>query len=347
MGAHLRPVYDTRVVIRRPVAGEAAHLVADLQGGDPLRVEAATARLLVLGPRAVPHLLDAMEAAGAATLPLLRVLELLPATRPAVKSLDRTAALGEAEATAVAAVWASWLAAEDRALATLAFDRLASLALDEAAARPARTLAVRAIGGLGDAASAELLARVPADLAASAAEPSAVTSGAAATLDAPEADAHPGREAAMLREHLAAHGAAAPLSELHRALERARARQRAAATAEEAGDWMAARGAVHQALAQRGSTVALYDLRELLERLESPPPVGAISALRQVGDATCLEAIATAWSRLDDGWTREQLRAAGAEICARHRITPRHAAMKRLATKAPSLAEALQARRRG
>ena len=98
---------------------------------------------------------------------------------------------------------------------------------------------------------------------------------------------------------VAAHGATAPLSELHRTLEHARARQHAAATVDEAGDWMAARGAVHQALALRGSTVALYDLRELLERLEGPPPVGAIAALRQVGDATCLDAIATAWTRID------------------------------------------------
>lgn len=327
--------YDTRVSIRRPVSGETTNLVADLLGGDALRVEAATARLLVMGPRALPHLLDALPGAtGTARLAVLRVIELLPASRRAVRPLDEAAAGGGDALAAVVGVWASWLAAEDRGIATLAFDRLASVVLSDAADPGARQMALRAVAGLHDAASAELLARVPPDLARAARTPaSPVPTGDGVS------------EPAALRQQIASQGPTTPLSELHRALERARGRQQAAATPDEARDWMATRGAVHQALAARGSTVALYDLRELLERLDGPPPVGAIAALRLVGDATTLEAIATAWTRVDDEWTRDQLRGATAAICDRHRLTGRHPAFRRLAAKAPALAEATPARR--
>ncbi len=322
------------------MAGEAASLVADLLGGDPVRAETATARLLVLGPRAVPHLLPALaDADDEGAVRVLRVLELLPAGRHLVAPLDQASTRGAGQATAVAAVWASWLAAEDRALATLAFDRLATLALDDAAPRPARHLAVSAIRGLGDEAAAALLARVPAEVASShpADAPPAASTGASANGSAHAAD---------VRQHVSAHGATAPLSELHRLLEGARAAQHDAATAEQAHDWLATRGAVHHALALRGSTVALYDLRELLERLDGPPPVGAIAALRAVGDASCLEAMATAWARVDDQWTRAQLRAAAEDICHRHRLTGRHASLKRAAARAPALVEGLGTRRR-
>ena len=145
---------------------------------------------------------------------------------------------------------------------------------------------------------------------------------------------------------MSAYGATAPLSELHRVLEGARAAQHDAATSEQARDWLATRGAVHHALALRGSTVALYDLRELLERLDGPPPVGAIAALRAIGDGSCLEAMATAWARVDDPWTRAQLRAAAEDICHRHRLTGRHPSVKRAAARAPVLVEGLGTRRR-
>ena len=41
---------------------------------------------------------------------------------------------------------------------------------------------------------------------------------------------------------------------------------------------------------QRGSRLALYDLRETLEAREAPLPVEFLAALSAIGDASCLEA---------------------------------------------------------
>lgn len=331
--------------MKRPAAGEAAQLVADLLGGDATRAEAAAARLLVLGLRAVPHLTSALAAADEATaVRLLGVVEALPATRRSVPALDAATTLGPDAAARVAAVWARWLGDEDRALSTLAFDRLAAVVLEAASAPAARRVALDAIRALGDDASEQLLARLPPEPPPPA--PEAAATPPAAPASSPRAGGpHATPDTAeALRQHVAAHGAAMPLSDLHHLLERARERQQAAREPGEAADWLAARGAVHQALAGRGSTVALYDLRELLERLATPPPLGALAALRAIGDGSCLEPLAAAWSRLDDPWTRDQLRAAAAEICARHRITARHATMKRVVAKAPALADAVARR---
>ena len=54
--------------------------------------------------------------------------------------------------------------------------------------------------------------------------------------------------------------------------------------------WMAVRGQVHQHLASRGSRIALYDLRDTLDRMRGPIPVGFLAAAATVGDAACLAA---------------------------------------------------------
>ena len=66
-------------------------------------------------------------------------------------------------------------------------------------------------------------------------------------------------------------------------------------------EWTTARAAAHVALAQRGSRLALYDLRESLERA-APLPVEFLTALSLIGDASCLEPIAGR-AREGDGTT--------------------------------------------
>ena len=58
----------------------------------------------------------------------------------------------------------------------------------------------------------------------------------------------------------------------------------------------ALRGALHQALALRGSRVALYDLRETLEERPARLPTSFLAALHVLGDASCLEPIGAAWA---------------------------------------------------
>jgi hypothetical protein len=98
---------------------------------------------------------------------------------------------------------------------------------------------------------------------------------------------------------------------------------------------MRARAAAHLALAERGSRLALYDLRESLNGT-ARLPVEFVAALSLVGDAGCLEAIAGAYARASeagrarDDWWRQHLAGAFVTIARREKVTKRHAAMKKI-----------------
>jgi hypothetical protein len=98
-------------------------------------------------------------------------------------------------------------------------------------------------------------------------------------------------------------------------------------------DWAMARAAAHVALAERGSRIGVYDLRESFERARAPLPVEFLTALLLVGDASCLEAIAGAHARARDTWWRDHLADAFRNIVAREHITRRHAAIKKIERK--------------
>ena len=98
------------------------------------------------------------------------------------------------------------------------------------------------------------------------------------------------------------------------------------------------RGALHQALALRGSRIALYDLRETLDRSDGPLPSPFLGALQTIGDDSCLEPLAGAFSRAgSDARWQHQLAQAFREIVKRERITKRHSALRRALAKAPEL----------
>jgi hypothetical protein len=55
-----------------------------------------------------------------------------------------------------------------------------------------------------------------------------------------------------------------------------------------------------------------------------------------LGDATCLEPLARAWSAApDDTWWRDRLRETAADIVKRDKLTARHRAIKRVRSKYP------------
>ena len=91
----------------------------------------------------------------------------------------------------------------------------------------------------------------------------------------------------------------------------------------------------------RGSRLAVYDLRESVEALGSQTPVGMLSALQQVGDASVLDAVADAWAGSSNAWFRGQLVTIFRAIVAREKMTKRHAAMKKLAARQPDAFAAL------
>jgi hypothetical protein len=313
------------VVIKRPAAGEAARLLAALRTGAGGQSEAAAARLVVLGARAAPHVLEALasEVDEVQASRLVSLLGQLPTSRGTLAALD--ASLQDrrpAVARAALDAWGTLLSAPDAAVAAQALDRLTALALDESQdvalrARAAKVLATSFPGHE----LRPLLDRLAADRTP---EIRAAVTGAQEewTDLAPDADPE------TVRRFVGENGDTAPLPDLHRLV--VLARERSAADPAQGAQWAAVRAAVHHALAQRGSTVALYDLREMLLRSPTPPPLGALSALALVGDASCVDALADAYDRLDDSWTREQLVRVFRAIASRTKMSRRHASMKRL-----------------
>jgi len=147
-----------------------------------------------------------------------------------------------------------------------------------------------------------------------------------------------------LRAAMATRGATAPLNALRTLVDAVRSKEREAADDGATGrGWVALRGSLHQALAFRGSRVALYDLRETLADAATPLPTSFLTALHVLGDAACLEPLAAAWGAAEPDRTteglrwRQQLASALRAIAQREKITKRHAVMKRIAARWPGV----------
>ena len=151
-------------------------------------------------------------------------------------------------------------------------------------------------------------------------------------------------DAAALKRAIADSDHSVSLALLHRVLERIREREIQVPPHQQA-EWTATRAVVHLVLANRGSRLALYDLRESLEKTTKALPVEFLSSLSLIGDASCLEAIAAAYAKsgstTTDWWT-EHLAAVFREIVKRERITSRHVVSKRIAKRWGDAAKALQ-----
>jgi hypothetical protein len=330
------------VAIRKSAASEIRLLIERLSDADPATREAALARISVAGVRAVPHLIDALDSM---TSPVARtmVLKALEAAGDR-RSIDAALAVLHSRASdpkvgsaAVRLLGSHLDAAEsDRAL-----DALSAIVLDPAYRQALR---LQAFGEL-ERMPAELIAPIRKWLAAdpddavrhraSAQGASAVTPDDRAAQLAQAADGHP-VDPAALRQWVLEAGQDASLSALHRLVEIARSREEQAPSAADGVEWCAVRGVIHLALATRGSRVAIYDLRESLAKAVLPLPAEYVSALRLVGDATCLDPIAAAIARMPtDIETRDHafcdgLVEAGAAIIERERLTRRHAAIKKV-----------------
>jgi len=100
------------------------------------------------------------------------------------------------------------------------------------------------------------------------------------------------------------------------------------------------------ALSQRGSRLALYDLRETIESAKGPVAVEFMTALAAIGDSSCLEGVAGAYASTAagvtrDDWWHRSLRDAFRAIVARDGLTKRHASVKRIEKRYPGLFKAL------
>jgi hypothetical protein len=240
-------------------------------------------------------------------------------------------------AAAAAGSLRALLDSPDERAAAGALDALVGAALDPSRERRVRVAAYAALRGM----PADVLEPVSAAIRQL---PGAQPSDAdGSEVDAVWQDAIDGRlpdDPSILRDAIGARAAAAPLGTLQGLIEACRVRENeSAANADRAG-WLAARGALHQALALRGSRVALYDLRETLAGTQSALPSTFATAVHAVGDQSCLEGIAAAGSAADSGtntaW-RQQLQAAFDAIVKREKLTKRSAVLKKIATRWPGV----------
>jgi len=346
------------VVIRHSSAREVTGLLRDLQAADDRVRDAAAARLAIIGTRAVDGLVGVLTsaapvAARAAALAALEPTADLRAIDPAFACLE-----GE-DASLVGPAAGVLRRTLDSPRGTEVLDRLAAILLDRSRPDQARLAAFDALHALPDRVLDPLRRALASD-------PSpALRAAAGPRGPAPEIDPKAALEAAAdgrlpedpesIRRWIGADSGAVTLPVLHRLVEAIRSREARATGATEGAAWMTARAAVHQTLAARGSRVALYDLREMLDRAPAAP-VEVLASLEAIGDKSCLEPIAAVCARLDesaqssrptrsdsgsDAWWRHHLIHVFRVIAVRERLTERHATARRIRTRWPAAARDL------
>jgi hypothetical protein len=247
----------------------------------------------------------------------------------------------------------------------VAVDRLVAIVLDRARREPLRVAAFRALEHL-DARTLgpvrEALKDDPSATLRSSASSQATTGGGRRTEqlsrmleEGPLPD-----DPLLIGQALAAGTTPVPLASLQALVERIRERE-LIEEAPERTAWTGARGAVHAALMARGSLLGLYDLRESVASAREPLPPPFLAALSALGDETCLESIAAAYSHQREGGTdsgrlrrrsaavtatasaewQHHLALAFAAIVKREHVTRRSAAIKKIERRWPSVLDAL------
>jgi hypothetical protein len=319
--------------------GEIARLIADLRDGDAVAREAASARLRIIGARALTQLAALVhdERNAAVRVAALATIEGIDHAHIADIAIDALADSDVDVRTAAIPVLRAWMSREP---GTRVLEALTGVALDRAQPTTVRLAALDALSDLPRDIVQPILERAPDSSAMAVRDANrrtALFGRAAMRPDTAKADAGPPAftDPQTAREWIGAHDDAS-LSVLHDIVVTAREHERTDAATARQRDWMVVRGGVHALLARRRSRVALYDLREAFDAARSPLPLDFLTAIAAIGDGTCLEPLARAWAATStETWWRERLSEAAADIMHREQITPRSALMKRLRAKWP------------
>ena len=284
---------------------EVDRLIADLQSPDPIRRDASVARLRVLGARAFPRLARFIESSDSATARALAISALDGLENPHAVEIAFVA-LGASDVDTVVAaltVLRTWVPQES---GTRLLEAITAIAVDRDRDARVRVAAMDALSDLPD------------DLVRPIREQAPPPEAAGPALDNPVA----------AREWMEAHGSRATLATLHDAIKSFRDVENRAETSGERLEWLRARGVAHRALAARGSRLALYDARETFSTTKGALPQGFIETIADLGDASCLEPLARAWSATPDASWRAQLSEAARRIVTRSKLGGRHAVVK-------------------
>ena len=257
------------MVIKASAASEIRQLIAALGAEDDVRREAAIARLAVLGPRAVDRLIAAYEPAdretqdrdpaGAGIGRRSPRWCLSPGWR-----CRRAGTSGVAAASALRAL----LDSPHGSAGTEALDLLVATALDPAAERRVRLAAFEALQDMPPGVRARVAEALQADPDPGLKARAVDLPRDAAAAEAVWQDALEGRlpdAPGVLREAAQPRAQSAALSALQKLIDAIRAREGSVRAQAKRTEWQGVRGALHQALALRGSRVAVYDLRETIE----------------------------------------------------------------------------------
>jgi HEAT repeat protein len=329
------------VVIRASSGKQVDTLIADLSSPQPLTRDGAVARLTVIGERATSRLIavavsrDAGLEARVAALHALEGIGDPRAMEPALNVLD-----DDQPVLVVAAIGVlqTFLPA-DRGVEVL--DRLTATAIDAHRPRVVRLAAIRALRDVGPGTIEPLLKALGSD--SDKAVAMAAGLGPASSADPvfqlkEAAEGTLPESAGGLRVALTEAHDHVPLPVLHQLIERVRIKEGSEAGPRRA-EWTALRAAAHAALAQRGSRLALYDLKDSLESAREPLPVEFLGAAAAIGDASCLESLAAAYSRATesgrrvDDWWRQRLTDVFRTIAAREQVTRRSSIGRRIGSR--------------
>ena len=325
--------------IKASASTEIRALVGALCGSDDVKREAAIARLAVIGSRAVDRLITTFSATSdrAARVAILRALEPMGDHRTLPVARQGVAEGGDVAIAAVGVI-RNLLDSPHRSVASAALDCLVATALTEGAERRLRVGALQAL----DQMPADVREKVAGALGSSGDAPRDQPVGhSTASEEALWKDAIDGRlpdNPDLMREAVSAHAATAPLGSLQKLIDRIRHVESDASRKSRRDDWRVVRGAIHQALALRGSRVAMYDLRESFAQGDSKLPASFVAAVQAVGDSSCLEPLAATMSRsasLSDERWQHQVTTAFRAIAKREKITRRHAVMRRISARWP------------
>jgi len=280
-------------------------LIADLESPDPIRRDASVARLRVLGARAFSRLARFIESSDAPTARALAISALDGLDDPHAIEIAFAALSASDVETVVAAlaVLRNWVPQED---GTRLLEAITAIAIDRQRDARVRVAAMDALSDLPD------------DLLRPIREQAPPPEAAGPALDNPLA----------AREWVEAHGARATLATLHDVIKSFRDAESRAETSGERSEWLRACGVAHRTLSDRGSRLALYDVRETFTAAKAPLPPGFIETIVTLGDSSCLEPLARAWSASNDSGWRAQLSDAAQRIVTRSKLGGRNAVLK-------------------
>jgi hypothetical protein len=293
---------------RNTSASPIERLIADLRSTDAVRRDAAVARLRVLGAKALPRLAAFIASAEPSSARALAVTALDGIDSPRAVEIA-LACLDASEADIVVAALGAlrgWVSQES---GTRVLEAITAVAVDRARDGRVRLAAIDALSDLPDELVQPIRAQAP------------PPESAGPTLEDPVA----------AREWVDAHGAQATLAKVHDAIKAFREHEILAPSNRHRDEWMQARGAAHRALASRGSRLALYDAVDTVRSATGELPSGFVEALHALGDASCLEPLARAWSAAPRGspW-RARLEETARDIVRRSKLGHRSAVLKEI-----------------